>query len=403
MSVNNMNFEQAATILKSIADQATGTQTLTATNTSDFISVAQTALKGGVDPVLSAISQVLQRTIMSIRPYTAKLRGMEYSEREWGSVVRKLTVADKDPIDNDRWKYPVAYDAGQNPPTGNGQSVDQWIISKPDVMQTNFYGFDVWGDELTIFEEQLHVSFQNPEEFANFWSMIYTSYSNKHEQYYESWKRMTLANFIASLIDENNSNRIVHLLTEYNTLSGQSLTATSVWQSANFKPFMQFVYSKVAELSSMFTERSEMFQTVINSKHVMRHTPVDEQRIYLLAPIRYRAEMMAIADVYHDNYLRMADTETLNFWQAIDTPDSINMLPVYTDTNGAVYSPNSAVSQSNVFGVIADRNAFGVAELDRRARNTGMNMRGGYSNIWFSSKLRASTDVSEKGVVLLLD
>jgi hypothetical protein len=166
---------------------------------------------------------------------------------------------------------------------------------------------------------------------------------------------------------------------------------------------MQFVYSKVAELSALMTERSEMFQTVINSKHVMRHTPVDEQRIYLLAPIRYRAEMMAIADVYHDNYLRMADTETLNFWQAIDTPDSINMLPVYTDTNGAVYSPNSAVSQNNVFGVIADRNAFGVAELDRRARNTGMNMRGGYSNIWFSSKLRASTDVSEKGIVLLLD
>lgn len=403
MSVNNMNFEQAATLLKAVADQATGVQTLTATNTSDFISVATTALKGGVDPVLNAISQVLQRTIMSIRPYTAKLRGMEYSEREWGAVVRKLTVADKDPIDNDLWKYPVAYDAGQTPPTGDGQSVDQWIISKPDVMQTNFYGFDVWGDELTIFEEKLHVAFQNPEEFANFWSMIYTAYSNKHEQYYESWKRMTLANFIASLIDENDSNRVVHLLTEYNTLSGQNLSATDIWQNVNFKPFIQYVYARVAELSSMFTERSEMFQTVINSKHVMRHTPVEEQRIYLLAPLRYRAEMMAIADVYHDNYLRMADTETINYWQAIDTPDSINMLPVYTDTSGAVYSPNSAVSQGDVFGVIADRNAFGVAELDRRARNTGMNMRGGYSNIWFSSKLRASTDVSEKGVVLLLD
>lgn len=403
MSVNNMNFEQAASLLKAVADQATGVQTLTATNTSDFISVATTALKGGVDPVLNAISQVLQRTIMSIRPYTAKLRGMEYSEREWGSVVRKLTVADKDPIDNDRWKYPVAYDSGQNPPTGDGLSVDQWIISKPDVMQTNFYGFDVWGDELTVFEEQLHCAMQNPEEWANFWSMIYTAYSNKHEQYYESWKRMTLANFIASLIDENDSNRVVHLLTEYNTLSGQNLSSTDVWQNVNFKPFIQYVYARVAELSSMFTERSEMFQTVINSKHVIRHTPVEEQRIYLLAPLRYRAEMMAIADVYHDNYLRMADTETLNYWQAIDSPDAINMLPVYTDTSGAVYSPLAAVSQGDVFGVIADRNAFGVAELDRRARNTGMNMRGGYSNIWFSSKLRASTDVSEKGVVLLLD
>ena len=403
MSVNNMTFEQSAALLKAVADQATGTTTIAATNVSDFVSVAQTAMKGGLDPVFNAISQVLARTIMSIRPYSAKLRGMEFDERQWGAVTRKLSIADRDPVDNDKYKWPVAYDAGQNPPSGDGNSVDQWVIRKADVLQTNFYGFDVWSDYLTIFEDQINVAFTGPDEFASFWSMVYTAYNNKHEQYYETFKRMCLANFIAALIDEGNTDRVIHLLTEYNTLTGLSLTATSVYQPANFKPFMQFVYSRVAEISSLLTERSQMFQTIINNKPVMRQTPSEDQRIYLLAQGRYRAEMMAIADTYHDNYLKMADTETLNFWQAIDTPDQISMTPVYTDTNGAVKTASANVSQSNVFGVIADRQAFGVAELKRKARMTPINARGDYTNMWWHTKLRAFNDNTEKGVVLLID
>lgn len=403
MGVNSMDFQQAATILKSIADQATGVTTIAATSTSDFISVAQTTLQGGLDPVYKAISQVLARTIMSIRPYTAKLRGMEFDERQWGAVTRKIAIADKDPMDNDAFKWPVAYDAGQSPPSGDGEpGPDMWQIQKADLLQTQFYGFDTWADAVSVFDDQLYVAFQNETEFSNFWSMMYTAYENKHEQYLEAFKRMCLSNFIAALIDENDSNRIVHLLTEYNTLSGQSLTGQTVYQGSNFKPFMQFVYARVAEISALLTERSELFQTVINSKHVMRHTPYEDQRIYLYAPGRYRAEMMAIADVYHDNYLKMADTETVNFWQAIDTPDEISMTPVYTGTNGATKT-GSAVSQADVFGVIADREAFGVAELRKRAEFTVPNVRGHYRNLWYSSNLRAFMDNSEKGVVLLLD
>lgn len=403
MAVNNMEFTQAAAILKNIADQATGTTTIAATSTADFISVAQTALKSGYDPVLNAISQVLGRTIMSIRPYTAKLRGMEFSEREFGAIARKLSLSDQDPVDNAAYKWPVAYDSNQNPPDGAGQSVDPWIIKKPKVLQTNFYGFDTWQDYLTIPQEQLNVAFTGPDQFAEFVSMLMTGYENKHEQYLETFKRMCLSNFVAGIIDENDGDRNVHLLTEYNALTGLSLTATTVYQPANFKAFMQWVYSRVAQITSLMTERSQMFQTKISGYNIMRHTPYEDQRVYLYAPARYQAEMMALADTYHDNYLTLADNETLNFWQSIDVPGTIKMTPTYTDTSGAVTVAQAEIEKGGILGVIADREAFGVAELRKDVMATPINPRGHYSNMWYSSVLRAFNDNTEKGVVLLLD
>ena len=75
MSVNDMTFEQAATVLDSIYKQASGQSVIGGINTGNFTSVAQLALKTGYDPLSTAISQVLSRTIFSIRPYNAKLKG----------------------------------------------------------------------------------------------------------------------------------------------------------------------------------------------------------------------------------------------------------------------------------------------------------------------------------------
>ena len=51
MAANDLSFNQLSTVLNSIVSQATGKTPLAITNTSEFISVAQTALKTGYDPV----------------------------------------------------------------------------------------------------------------------------------------------------------------------------------------------------------------------------------------------------------------------------------------------------------------------------------------------------------------
>ena len=403
MSVNTLNFEQVSTVLTSIVKQATGQTVITPTDTGSFTSVAQIALRADRDAVMQAISNVLGRTIFSIRPYSAKLTGLMLDTFRWGAMMRKLSIADSDWADDPAYKWPALWDNGQNPPSGDGQNIDPWTIKKPNVLQTNFYGASVYFDEMTVFEEQLETAFTSPEELGTFLSLLMTNLSNRLELSNEGLRRGLVANAIASVVDENQSGRIIHLLTEYNTATGQTYTAKQIYQPANFPAFMKWVYSRVAQITDLFTEMSVEFQTVITGKPVLRHTPYQDQRVYLYAPARHDIDARVLADTYHDNYLKYADVETVNYWQSISTPDSIDITPAYTSTAGVLTVPGSAVTQSDIFGIIFDRDAMGMTMLDRRVLSTPLNTKGLYRNLHVHCKQRVVFDNTEKIAVLLLD
>ena len=402
MSVNTMSFEQIATVLNSIVHQATGQSVITPTNTAEFVSVANTALSLGNDVVMNAISSVLSRTIFSIRPYSAKFVGLEKDLPRWGAYMRKLSIADSDWADDEAYKYPVTYDASENPPTGDGGVVDQWKIKKPNVLQTNFYGASVFGDHITIFEEQLETAFRSPDELGSFLSMIMTNLSNRIEMSRDAVARGLVANMIGALVTENDANRVVHLLTEYNAQTGLTLTAQSVYAPENFPAFMKWVYARIAQISDLMTENSLMYQTVITGKPVLRHTPMQNQKVYLYSPARHQIDARVLADTFHDNYLRYADVESVNYWQSIKTPDAVNVSPVYTSKSGAVVN-GEAVSKAGIFGLIFDEDAMGYAILDRRMVPTVVNASGLYRNIFIHAKEKVFMDNTEKAVVLLLD
>lgn len=402
MSVNTMNFQQIATVLNSIVHQATGQNVITPTNTAEFVSVANTALSLGNDVIMNAISSVLSRTIFSIRPYSAKFVGLEKDLPRWGAYMRKLSIADSDWADDEAYKYPVTYDASENPPTGDGGVVDQWKIKKPNVLQTNFYGASVFGDHITIFEDQLETAFRSPDELGSFLSMIMTNLSNRIEMSRDAVARGLVANMIGALVTENDANRVVHLLTEYNAQTGLTLTAQSVYAPENFPAFMKWVYARIAQISDLMTENSLLYQTVITGKPVLRHTPVQNQKVYLYSPARHQIDARVLADTFHDNYLRYADVESVNYWQSIKTPDAVNVSPVYTSAAGAVVN-GDAVSKAGIFGLMFDEDAMGYAILDRRLVPTGINASGLYRNLFLHAKNKVFFDNTEKAVVLLLD
>lgn len=392
MAVNDLTFNQLSMVLNSIVQQATGQQAQQATNTAEFVSVAQTVLKTGYDPVLQAISQVLSRTIFSIRPYTRKFGGLMVSNQQFGNIVRKLNIADKDWEEDSRFEL-----TDQN-------SVDMYKVNKPSILQTNFYGANVFEKSLTIFKDQLDCAFSNPDEFGRFVSMTMTNASDMIEQAHENLARATLANFIGGKISGDTAS-VIHLLTEYNTITGLKppLTAETVYQPANFKPFMQWVYSRVASLSSLMTERTQKFHINVTGKEISRHTPVNKQKVYLYAPARYQTETMVLADVYHDNFLRMADNETVNFWQSIDKPDEINVQPVYLQADGTLKSDDTLLNQKGIFGVMFDEEAAGYTVVNQWSAPTPFNSKGGYSNIFWHFTDRYWNDFTENGIVLLLD
>ena len=254
-----------------------------------------------------------------------------------------------------------------------------------------------------MFRDNLDVAFTGPDEFMRFNSMVAQNRSDKLEQYRETIARGLLVNYIASILEEGQNERIIHLLTEYNTLTEQQLTAHSVYQPANFQSFMEFVYSRIANISRMMTERSEMFQTVINEKHVMRHTPPNKQKVYLYSKALDMFDAMVKANTFHDNYLKYTDYEGVNFWQSIETPDSISATATYTNTNGSVVTAATNKEQAGIFGVIFDEDALGYAQVNAWNSLTPFNPVGGYWNDVDHVNFRTLMDMTEKGVLLLLD
>jgi hypothetical protein len=402
-SVNDMVVHQASTVLNSLVKQATGQAVITASTPGEFVSVAQTALKTGYEPILNAMSQMWGRTIFSIRPYTRKFKGMEMSLDRWGNARRKISVAEQPVKDDERFTYPAGYDATQDPANGNGKSVDMFKLNKPDILQTNFYGQSVYENIYTVFRDNLDVAFTGPDEFMRFNSMVAQNRSDKLEQYRETIARGLLVNYIASILEEGQNDRIIHLLTEYNALTGLKLTAQSVYQPANFQSFMEFVYSRIANISRMMTERSEMFQTVINEKHIMRHTPPNRQKVYLYSKALDMFDAMVKANTFHDNYLKYTDYEGVNFWQSIETPDRISATATYTKTDGTVATGAANKEQAGIFGVIFDEDALGYAQVNAWNSLTPFNPVGGYWNDVDHVNFRTLMDMTEKGVLLLLD
>lgn len=397
MAVNSFTFNQLATVLNSIQSMATGTATVAPVDTSGFVSVAKKTLEtAGYDFVLGAISQVISRTIFSVRPYSRKFGGLKVDAIKYGNHVRKLQSIDS--AFEDEAKYGLT----------DSQSIDQYVVKKPKVLQTNFYGQNVFMKSVTIFKDQLDVAFSGPEQFGNFLTMVMSNASDQIEQAHENIARATLANFIGGKVASDDS--VVHLVTEYNAFLGVTdpesesyLNLTALRQPDKYKPFMEWIYSRIAELSNMMTERTTLFHTNITNNVIMRHTPMENQKVYILASNKYQNDALVLADTYHDNYIRYADYEPVSFWQGPLAADKVNVKPVYLAADGSLTVAANAISQSNVFGVIFDEEAIGYTTINESVDVTPYNAKGKYWNQYWHFTDRYWNDFTENGVVLLLD
>lgn len=388
-------FNDAAALLTSITQQATGQQVITPTTLDDFVSVGTLALQAGFDPLLNAISQVIGRTIFSIRPYSEKFGGLRADGLRWGNHVRKLKIADNE-WERDQRYYEAAADFWDD-----GDSVDMYTIKKPKAVQLNFYGQNVWQDHVTVYRDQLDVAFHDPDELMQFTSMIMTNMSNRMAQARESCARAALANFIAAK-NILGTGHVVHLISEYNSATGSSLTAETIMQPANYATFIRWVAGYIKTLSRRMEERSSLFQQNITGKVVNQHTPRDRQKLYLLADYVNRMDAEVLSTTYNEEYLQIGDFEEVSYWQSISNPDAIQVTPGYMNATGAIVT-GAAQSMSKVFGILFDEEAVMTQEVNQWNAPTPFNVAGGYTNFYWHKSDRYLNDFTEKGVVLLLD
>lgn len=393
MSVNTMSFENAAAILTSLAQQATGQAVQAVTDLSGYISVGQQTLRNGYDPLNIGLSQLVSRTIFSYRPYNGALSSLDRDSNEWGAITRKVSAIN----------MPVEAEGAYSLTDGT-HSPDMFTVRKPKLWQTNYYGFDVWADHVSVTRQQLKNAVQNPADMGRLMDLILGTKANEMEIARVAFRRATLSNMIAAVYALNNTSQIRHLLTEYNTATGLSLTATTVRQPANYAPFIRWAYAQIAKQSDMLEEPTTAYHLNPSAGNILRHTPKADQRLYVYAGDLRDIDAQVLATTFNDERVKLpAVTEKVNFWQSIDKPQEINIKPAYIDATGAMVASPTAQNVKPIFALLCDRDAVGVNFYDQSVDVSPYEAAGKYYNYWYHDGHRYYNDVTENAVLFLMD
>lgn len=389
---NTLTIDQCSALLKEVMLEATGQREIAALNTHEILTIGQKYLATGYDPVLGAISQVISRTIFSSRPYNRKFGSLMRSEGEWGNVVRKIT----------QLETPNDLQDNEYIPLEDGTAIDQYKINKPKALQLNFVGQYTYQIVKTIFDTQLNTAFNSEEEFGRFMSDVFLYVQNKIEKIHEETARATVSGYIGGKIAGDTSN-VIHLRTEYNAETGSNLTAENMFSPDNVEDFMRWIFAKIKTISDAMTEYGINFHTNLEEGVIMRHTPKAYQMCYLYGPILNQIDTRVLSTTFHNDLVSMPGFESVNFWQNPDTPDRIMLAaPEYLGSDGLI-KKGAAVTQSNVFGVLCDREAMGYSPILTRTKTSPYNANGEYYNVFWKFNERNYIDYTENGVVFLLD
>ena len=385
---------QAYQILNAIQQQATGETSIAATNHEEFVSIAQKVLASGYEPVMNAVSTVLTRTLIAVRPYNRKFGGLEASSDRWGAWFRKLSYGDID-VEEDK-AYTVV----------DGQSIDPFVFKKVPVLETKYLGANTRQWTYSIPQDVMRSAFQSEQALVDWVSGLALHMSNLREQYFEDEARATLVALMLarSASESGTPSGVVHLVTEYNTAINASpaYTLADLMAPDKIRAFYQFVIGRIAGISRMMEERSQLFQNSVTGYRIMRHTPKADQRLYLLAEVMETIATQVNANTFNEEFLKLPEHELVSFWQAIDTPMSISGTPPVLNADGTL-GTGSATSESAVLGIIMDRDAAGYNVYFDEMEPAIYNPTGRYTNINYSVKTQDQIDLTEKSVLLLLD
>ena len=281
-------------LMNLLVKEATGQDAqIQVVDSSTFVSAGEAVLATGTENVLNALSLVLGRTFMAVRPYNAKLALINaINTGEYTHRMRKISFYSREAQASGDWNTQLytnladGFTNGQNIDDGTAQSTkSMWEQNQPVPLEMNFAGSSVWEDSTTIYEYQLQQAFRSEDEFGQFVAGIMTERGNDIESQKEAFNRMTLLNFMAGVYDLNQSGSVVNLTSAFNTEFGTNYTSAQL-RTTYLKEFCMFLSAKIKIDSDMLTNRSKKahWAPAKEGYALLRHTPKDRQRLLLCNP-----------------------------------------------------------------------------------------------------------------------
>lgn len=414
----------AHAIMNALVAQATGQASITATDTSSFVAAGELVLATGMENTLNALSLVLGRTMVAVRPYGAKLNILNaintgaYSHR-----LRKISFYSGSALPAGDWNTDLytnlaeGYDNGTNGATGStpptNSTASQWEQHRKVPLEVNFSSQNVWNDCITLYEYQVKQAFRDEQSFNAFVAGILTEHGNDIESQKEAFNRMTLINYIAGVYDldaASSTGRVVNLTKAFNDFFRTSYSTTDL-QTTYLKEFLEFFIAEYKRYSDLLTYRSASFHHAPagpNGEVLLRHTPKDKQRFICYNPFWLKARAMVMPEIFAPQYLAEPQFEAVDFWQSFGNGPAIKVTPAIPDFDrtSATFGTQiagTAVDLDYVLGILYDEDAIMTDFQLESAATTSLEARKRYRNSWLAISRGAIADYTENAIIFTME
>lgn len=350
-----------------------------------------------VDNYVKSLVDHIGKVVFVNRPYSGKVPSVLMDAWEFGSVLEKISADVPQAEENSTWNLT------------DGQEYNQDVFHKPTVSAKFFNSKVTFEVPVSITERQVKESFSSAEQLNGFLSMIYSAVEKSMTIKTDALVMRTINNMIAETLDadkakfEINSStngtvdyaststvRCVNLLYLYNKKTGASLAANKAVTTPDFIRF-------AAYMMGLYADRLQTISTLFNVGGKERFTPKDFLHTVLLSDFAAAAKTYLYADTFHNENVLLPQAETVASWQATGKDyafESVSKIDVKS-------SSEATVSIGGVLGVMFDRDALGVTNLDKRV-TTNYNAKAEFFNNYFKFDAGYFNDTNENFVVFFV-
>lgn len=307
----------------------------------------------------------------------------------------------------------------------DGKTYSQDVFHKPTVTAKFFNSKVTFEVPVSITERQVKESFSNAAQLNGFISMIYAAVEKSMTIKADALIMRTINNMIAETVladadvfgataddmtgadlSSASTARCVNLLKLYNdkyfpatpaqggdkpTPNPDALTAAKAITDPDFIRFASYVMGTYAD-------RLQSISTLFNVGGKERFTPKDMLHVVLLSDFAKAAQTYLYSDTFNRGDVLLPQAETVPFWQG----SGQNYDFASTGHIKVKESGGKAVEITGVLGVMFDRDALGVCNLDRRV-TTNYNAKAEFFNNYYKFDAGYFNDTNENFVVFFIE
>lgn len=397
-----MEVKQIYTLINSVSGEVLGRTDIVTEDLTGIVDLGKEVFnQSAVDNYVKSLVNHIGKVIFVNRPYAGKVPSVLMDAWEFGSVLEKISADVPEAEENDTWNLT------------DGTSYDQDVFHKPTVTAKFFNSKVTFEVPVSITERQVKESFSNAAQLNGFISMIYAAVEKSMTIKADALIMRTINNMVAETVladaqafgataagdmagadlSSASTARCVNLLKLYNDKTGAStkLTAAKAITDPDFIRFASYVMGTYAD-------RLQSISTVFNVGGKERFTPKDMLHVVLLSDFAKAAQTYLYSDTFNRGDVLLPQAETVPFWQG----SGQNYEFASTGNINIKESGGKAVEISGVLGVMFDRDALGVCNLDRRV-TTNYNAKAEFFNNYYKFDAGYFNDTNENFVVFFIE